>query len=124
LGETDQLFLVLLGRWLGRYEICPYVCAPALWYWLGLFSASGDLLRDVQGTIAGSVFFQVGIAVITGADDVQVFLPDSFSQAAWAGRVAVPFLVGQKPFHQVKDELDVRVEVVARRFPLALQPFI
>jgi hypothetical protein len=116
-GKADQLFLMFLDRWL-------WLGAPSLRHRLQLLVAPGDLLRDVKGAIASAVLVQVRGAVVAGADDVQVFLSDPLGQATGTGLVAVPLLVGQKPFHQVKDKLDVRVEIVARCFPLALQPFI
>jgi hypothetical protein len=116
-GKADQFFLMFLDRglWLG---------APSLRHWLQILVAPGDLLRDVKSTIASAVLVQVRVAVVAGADDIQVFLSDPLGQATGTGRVAVSLLVGQKPFHQVEDKLDVRVEIVARCFPLALQLFI
>jgi hypothetical protein len=116
-GKTDQLFPVLLGRWL-------LLGASALWHRLHLFFASSNLLRDIKSAIAGTVLIQIGVAVVTGTDNVQVFFPDPIGQAAGTGPVAISLLVGQKPLHQVKDKLDVRVEIVARRLPLALQTLI
>jgi hypothetical protein len=98
--------------------------SPSLRHRLGLLVTPSDLLRDVKSTIASAVLVQVRGAVVAGADDVQVFLSDPLGQATGTGLVAVPLLVGQKPFHQVEDKLDIRVKIVARCFPLALQPFI
>jgi hypothetical protein len=124
-GETNQLFLVFLcWRPFDCAQDRPCLSSPSLWHRLELLLAPGDLLRDVQGAIASPVLVQVGVTVVAGADDVQVFLSDPLGQTTGTGQVAVPLLVGQKTFHQVKDKLDVRVEIIARRLSPTLQPFV
>jgi hypothetical protein len=57
--------------------------------------AFGDSLRDIEGAETGPVFLKIRIAVITGADNIQVIRLVTFSQSAGTGPVAVPSFIGQ-----------------------------
>ena len=46
----------------------------ALWNRLDLPLSTQDLVGDVQRTVAGAIFLQIGIAIHARTDDVLIFL--------------------------------------------------
>jgi len=73
-----------------------------------------DTPGDVQPSVTGVVLGEVLVAVIAGADDVQVLLLAPAGQPARAERVSVTLHVSGEAFRQLVGERRVRVEVVAR----------
>jgi hypothetical protein len=54
-----------------------------------------DFLGDIKRAIAGTPVEEICVAVIAGADDVQVPVPVVRGQAAGAGPIAIALFVGQ-----------------------------
>jgi len=75
-------------------------------------AAAGNCLVHVQGTVTGTVLINIHIAVIAGADDIEVLLFLPIGKAARAGLVPVPLLVFQQAADQVPDKFRIRVEPV------------
>jgi hypothetical protein len=91
---------------------------------LGFLLASQYLIGDVEGTIAISPVQQVRVAVVAGADDVQVLLLVPRRQPTGTGPVAVPLFVDEQSFHQIPGKLPIRVKVVSRGLGLPVQSLV
>jgi hypothetical protein len=89
---------------------------------LNLSLAPQDLVRDIEGAVATPPVEQVGIAVVAGAGDVEIFPLVPRGQPTGTGPIAVPLLINEQPFHQLPGELPVGVKVVAGSLRLLVQP--
>jgi len=97
---------------------------PALRYATGYLLASSYLLGYIQRAIAGTVFIQIGIPIVTGADDVEILALNSGGKATRAGRIAILVFVSDQTRYQKPGQIDVRIEVIATGFRFAQQPLM
>jgi hypothetical protein len=92
-----------------------------LWNRANLLFTVDDCIRDIERTVAGTVFRQVRIPVVAGTYDVQILLLVPFRKPARASPVAIPLLVDQEALHQPFGELHIGIEVVAACLGLSPQ---
>jgi hypothetical protein len=79
---------------------------------LALQDGSGN----IKGAVAGPVIIQIRVPIVAGADEVQVLVLITGSQAAGAGPVSVSFLIDQQALDQFFREGRIRVEMVSSGF--------
>lgn len=80
-----------------------------------------DLVRNIERTVTGSIVIQIGISIVAWTDNVQVFFQIIGREPARAGPIAVPPLVDEQPPYKLFCKLDIRIEVISRRFYLLIQ---
>jgi hypothetical protein len=75
----------------------------------------------IKCTVTGAKIIEIGIPVITGADDVKVFLLFSRSEAARAGTVPVALLIFQQSLYEVFRKGNIRVQEITSTLCLFFQ---
>jgi hypothetical protein len=67
------------------------------------------VFSDVKHAVAVAILLDVGVSIVTWADDVAIHLEDSRGKATRTGRIAIPFFIALQSFQKVLKRRGVRM---------------
>ncbi len=110
------------GNRMGSSSFCPdRAWRAAFGNGLCFFPAIYNIVTDIESTVTGTECIEIGIAVIAGADDIDILCFFTGREPAWAGTISIAPFIFHKAGNEIFGKLSIRIQMVTAFFCLFLQ---